>query len=143
MDFPSPARLAGGAAGKIQDSGYWIGGRLRLGLPLFFRFPPRLEAGDSAQSDCREGEVVRIGEAQRVKAESQLRTTLKDCQEMIAQVRPIDGETASALEEKAEDIARRIDRLNLLAGDEEWERLRFETEDLVGDLENRCRWAKG
>jgi len=86
---------------------------------------------------------VRIGEAQKVKAESQLRTTLDDCREMIAQVRPIDGEAASALEEKAEDIARRIDRLNLLAGDEEWERLRFEAEDLVGDLENRCCRAKG
>jgi hypothetical protein len=87
---------------------------------------------------------MRIGEAQKVKAESQLKTKLDGCREMIAEVRPLDGNAASALEEKAEDLTRRIERLKMLAtGDEEWERLRFETENLVGDLEKNCRRAKG
>jgi hypothetical protein len=86
---------------------------------------------------------MRIGEAQKVKAESQLKSTLDGCREMIAAVRPVDGNAASALEEKAEDLTRRIERLKMLAGDEEWERLRFETEGLAGDLEKRCCRAKG
>lgn len=85
---------------------------------------------------------MRIGEVQKVKAESQLKIALDDCRERIAEVWAVNAEAASALEEKAEALTDCIERLKLLTGDEEWEHFWFEAEDLLGDLEKSCRSAK-
>jgi hypothetical protein len=82
---------------------------------------------------------MRIGEAQKVKTESQLKTSLDRCRKIISQVKESDGGAAAALDAQAADLADRIERLKLLTNDEGWDHLRCEAEDMLLKLEEDCR----
>lgn len=82
---------------------------------------------------------MRIGEAQKVKTESQLKTSLDRCRKIIVQIGETDEEAAATLDVQAQEVGDQIERLKLLTSDESWERLRREAEDMLLKLEKSCR----